>query len=254
MKRQMNLNLGGEIIIDLFAGGGGASIGIEEALGRPIDEAVNHDPIAIAMHKVNHPATRHWCEEIRDVDPLTVARGRPVGLIWASPDCKHLSKAKGKALADRRVRALAWIVLKWVTKLRPRILMLENVEEYRDWCPVRRGRPVKSKKSETFHRWVRQLRSLGYVVEYRELVACDYGAPTSRKRLYLIACRNGAPIVWPVPSRGPGPTPFRTAADVLDFSLPCPSIFMSKEQARAYYKATGVLVTRHIGLMPLTTM
>jgi DNA (cytosine-5)-methyltransferase 1 len=214
------------LIIDSFAGGGGASLGIELALGRSPDVAINHDPEAIAMHSENHPGTRHYCESVWDVDPIAATDGRPVGLAWFSPDCKHFSKAKGSKPRDQKVRGLAWIAIRWAKAVRPRVLILENVEEFQDWGPLLAdGTPCPVRKGLTFRRWVRQLQLAGYVVESRELRACDYGAPTIRKRLFVIARCDGEPIVWPEPTHGPGRLPYRIAAECIDWSLDCPSIF-----------------------------
>lgn len=227
-----------EIIVDNFAGGGGASTGIELAAGRPVDIAINHDPDAILMHKTNHPYTEHYQESVWNIDPKKVCRGRAVGLAWFSPDCKHFSKAKGGKPVDKNIRGLAWIVLKWAGTVRPRVIILENVEEFQTWGPVRKGKPVKSHQGETFQKWKSQLEALGYVVEHRELKACDYGAPTIRKRFFLIARCDGKPIVWPKPTHGPKDSPevksgklkpYKTAADCIDFDLPCPSIFNRKK-------------------------
>ena len=233
-----------EIIVDSFAGGGGASTGIELATGRPVTIAINHDPDAILMHKTNHPFTEHYQASVWDVDPREVCHGRPVGLLWASPDCKHFSKAKGGKPVDKNIRGLAWIVLRWAGTVAPRVIMLENVEEFQTWGPVRKGRPVKSKVGQTFHKWVSQLEALGYAVEWRELVAADYGAPTTRKRFFLIARRDGEPIVWPEPTHAPANSqevkegkkkPWRSAAEIIDWSLPCPSIFDTREAIREKY-------------------
>lgn len=233
-----------EIIVDSFAGGGGASTGIELATGRPVTIAINHDPDAILMHKTNHPYTEHYQASVWDVDPREVCQGRPVGLLWASPDCKHFSKAKGGKPVDKNIRGLAWIVLRWAGTVRPRVIILENVEEFQTWGPVRKGHPVKSKAGQTFRRWLSQLEALGYAVEWRELVAADYGAPTTRKRFFLIARRDGEPIVWPEPTHAPADTPevlagrkkpWRSAAEVIDWSLPCPSIFDTREAIREKY-------------------
>ena len=183
-----------EIIVDNFAGGGGASTGIELATGRPVTIAINHDPAAILMHKTNHPFTEHLQASVWDVDPVEVCAGRPVGLAWFSPDCKHFSKAKGAALVNKKIRGLAWIVLRWAGTVRPRVIILENVEEFRSWGPVRKGKPIKSKSGDTFRKWLTQLEALGYAVEYRELTAADYGAPTTRKRFVLVARCDGKPI------------------------------------------------------------
>lgn len=192
-----------EIVVDSFAGGGGASMGIEDALGRSVDIAINHDPEAVALHRVNHPHTRHYCENVFDVDPVEATADRRVGLLWASPDCKHFSKAKGGKPVSKRVRGLAWVVVKWAKAVRPRVIMLENVEEFQTWGPLTdEGMPCPKRKGDTFRGWKRQLRELGYAVEHRELRACDYGAPTIRKRLFLIARCDGQPIIWPEVTHG----------------------------------------------------
>lgn len=228
-----------EIIVDNFAGGGGASTGIELATGRVVDIAINHDPAAILMHQTNHPSTTHYQVSVWDIDPCKVCGGRPVGLAWFSPDCKHFSKAKGGKPVDKNIRGLAWIALRWAGTVRPRVIILENVEEFVTWGPVRRGKPVKSKAGRTFRQFVKQLRDLGYKVEWRELVAADYGTPTIRKRFFMIARCDGRPIVWPEPTHAPieseavrsgAMKPWRGAAEVIDWSLPCPSIFDSKEE------------------------
>jgi len=193
------INILDPIWVDCFAGGGGWSTGAELAIGRPIDIAINHDPAAVLMHKTNHPYTQHYCEDIFAVDPRDAVRGRKVQWAHFSPDCKHFSKAKGAKPVSKKIRGLAWIVLKWAALVQPDIISLENVEEFKTWGPVRRGKPIKAKSGETFQRWLSQLEALGYRVEHRELVACDYGAPTSRKRFFLIARRDGKPIVWPKP-------------------------------------------------------
>lgn len=235
------------LIIDNFAGGGGASTGIERATGRAIDVAINHDPEAVAMHIANHPTTKHYCQSILAVDPLDVTGGAPVALIWFSPDCKHHSKAKGGKPREKNIRDLAWVVVHWAERLlkatkdgsgAPQVIMLENVEEFRQWGPLDAdGLPIKERQGEEFDLWCRRLKRLGYKLSYRELRACDYGAPTSRKRLYLIARRDGLPIVWPEPTHGkPGSPevvsgkriPWRTAAECIDWSIPCPSIFDRK--------------------------
>lgn len=237
-----------ELIVDSFAGGGGASTGIELATGRPVDIAINHDPDAILMHKTNHPRTEHIQASVWDVDPVEVCAGRPVGLLWASPDCKHFSKAKGGKPVDKHIRGLAWIVLRWAGTVRPRVIILENVEEFQTWGPVRRGRPVKSKAGQTFTKWLEQLRDLGYDVAWRELVAADYGAPTTRKRFFLIARCDGRPIVWPEPTHAPADSPetkaglrkpWRSAAEIIDWSLPCPSIFDTRKEVRDKYGLTA---------------
>lgn len=243
-RAKAQLDLFDEIIVDNFAGGGGASTGIELAAGRPVTIAINHDPDAILMHKTNHPYTAHYQASVWDIDPREVCGGRPVGLAWFSPDCKHFSKAKGGKPVDKNIRGLAWIVLRWAGTVAPRVIMLENVEEFQTWGPVRRGRPIKSKAGQTFRRFTEQLKALGYVVAWRELVAADYGAPTTRKRFFLIARRDGRPIVWPEPTRAPADSPevkagkklpWRSAAEIIDWSLPCPSIFDTRKEIREKY-------------------
>lgn len=221
------------LVIDNFAGGGGASTGIEAALGRPVDAAINHDREAVAMHTANHPATRHYAQNIWQVDPRDVVRdcgGGRIRLAWFSPDCKHFSKAKGSKPVEKRIRDLAWTVVHWGKLVRPDVIALENVEEFQTWGPLiatddGKMVPCPDRRGDTFKRWVRALRSLGYRVEWRELRACDYGAPTIRKRLFLVARCDGAPIVWPQATHGPGLLPYRTAADCIDWSIPVRSIF-----------------------------
>ena len=221
------------LVIDNFAGGGGASLGIERALGR-IDIAINHDPEAIAMHRANHPGTRHFDRDIWQIDPLEATGGRRVALAWFSPDCCHFSKAKGSRPLKQNIRDLAWVVLLWARRAQPALICLENVEEFQGWGPLdERGLPDKARAGETFRQWVDELRQLGYDVDWRELRACDYGTPTVRKRLFVVARCDGHPIVWPAPSHGDGLLPYRTAAECIDWSLPCPSIFLSREQGRA---------------------
>lgn len=233
-----------EIIVDNFAGGGGASTGIELATGRVVDIAINHDPDAILMHKTNHPYTEHYQASVWDIDPREVCRGRPVGLAWFSPDCKHFSKAKGAALVDRNIRGLAWIVLRWAGLVRPRVIILENVEEFQTWGPVRKGKPVKAKSGQTFRKWKQQLLDLGYAVDHRELVAADYGAPTTRKRFVLVARCDGQPIVWPKPTHSEsgknGLKKWRSAAEIIDWSLPCYSVFASKQEIKERYGVNAV--------------
>lgn len=234
----------GEIIVDNFAGGGGASTGIEIATGRVVAAAINHDPAAILMHKTNHPYTEHFQASVWDIDPVAVCRGRPVGLAWFSPDCKHFSKAKGAALVDRKIRGLAWITLRWAAKVRPRVIILENVEEFQTWGPVRKGKPVKKLAGTTFRKFIDQLTELGYTVEYRELIAADYGAPTSRKRFYMVARCDGKPIVWPEPTHSKtgadGLPKWRSAAEIIDWSLPCPSVFATKAEIMERYSLKAV--------------
>lgn len=229
------------LVVDNFAGGGGASLGIELAMGRPVDVAINHDATAVAMHQANHPFTRHLHADVWEVDPIEATRGRPVDLGWFSPDCTHHSRAKGGKPREKRIRSLAWVVLRWAAQVKPRVIMLENVEEFADWGPLTRTkRPCKIRRGQIFERWVSQLRALGYVVEHRLLRACDYGAPTIRKRLFLVARRDGEPIVWPQPTHGPGRSPYRTAAECIDWSLSCPSIFERKRSRRLGSQRLGV--------------
>lgn len=234
-NRGRQLGLFDELIVDNFAGGGGASTGIEAAIGRSVDIAINHDAEAIAMHQANHPSTRHYCEDVWDVDPVEATGGKPVGLAWFSPDCKHFSKAKGGKPRDKKIRGLAWVAIRWAATVKPRMIFLENVEEFLTWGPLLPdGMPCPDRKGQTFKAFVRKLEKLGYKVEWRELRACDYGAPTIRKRLFLIASRDGQPIVWPDKTHGAPESPevkagklkpWRTAAECIDWSIPCPSIF-----------------------------
>ena len=234
-----------EIFVDNFAGGGGASTGIELAIGRSVDIAINHDPAAIAMHRANHPMTKHYTEDVWKVDPVEACAGRSVALAWFSPDCKHHSKAKGGKPVSKKIRGLAWVAVKWAKQVHPRVIMLENVEEFQDWGRLdKNNRPDPQYKGETFQRFVRQLEKNGYEVQYRLLRACDYGAPTIRRRFFLIARCDGRPIVWPEPTHG-NPDglevaagllkPWRPVADVLDFSQPCPSIFASSDEIWEQY-------------------
>jgi len=238
-----------EKILDSFAGGGGASTGIELETGRVVTWAINHDPDAIRQHKANHPYTTHYQASVWDLDPMEITKGQPVGLAWFSPDCKHFSKAKGAALRDRKIRGLAWIVLRWAGTVRPRVIMLENVEEFQTWGPVRKGKPVKKKAGQTFRKFISQLEDLGYQVEYRELVAADYGAPTTRKRFVLVARCDGKPIVWPEPTHAPRDSeavrsgrmkPWRSAAEIIDWSIPSYSIFASKQEIKEKYGVNAV--------------
>lgn len=217
-----------ELIVDNFAGGGGASTGIELATGRPVNIAINHDPDAILMHKTNHPYTKHYCESVWDVNPTEVCNGQPVGLMWLSPDCKHFSRAKGGKPVSKSVRGLAWTALRWAATVRPRVIILENVPEFVTWGRLGKdGKPDKRYTGETFRSFVYQLRQKGYEVQWKELKACDYGAPTIRKRFFLIARCDGKPIVFPKPTHGTGEgmLPYRTAAECIDWSIPCKSIF-----------------------------
>lgn len=240
----------GELIVDNFAGGGGASTGIEMATGYSVDIAINHDPEAIKMHKANHPNTKHYCENVWAVDPVKACNGHPVGLAWFSPDCKHFSKAKGGKPKDKNIRGLAWVACRWAGLVRPRVIMLENVEEFKTWGPLNRGHhPIKAKQGKTFEKFVQQLNDLGYTVEFKELIAADYGAPTMRKRFFLIARCDGKPIVWPEPTHAPADSeevkaglkkPYVGAYTQLDFSLPCPSIFDTSEEIKEKYGIRAV--------------
>ena len=259
-------NLFRELVVDNFAGGGGASTGMELALGYPVDIAVNHDADAIAMHKVNHPYTRHFQEDVFAIDPVQVTGGRAVGIAWFSPDCKHFSRAKGGKPVDKKIRGLSWVVLRWaMSSVAPRVIFMENVPEIKTWCPLieidGQMRPDPAREGETFNGFVSMLTGgiekehpafseaceflkiepdseegdrlaagLGYAVAWKELKACDYGAPTIRNRFYLIARRDGQPIVFPEPTHGKGRKPYRTAAECIDWSLPCPSIFGRKKE------------------------
>ncbi len=245
------INIFDELIIDNFAGGGGASTGIELATGRPVDIAINHDPSAIAMHVANHPFTRHFCESVWEVDPRKVTHGQPVGLAWFSPDCTHHSKARGGKPVKKEIRGLAWVAVRWAATVRPRVICLENVEEFQSWGPLdKEGKPIKERAGETFRSFVKALKSHGYKVDWRELRACDYGAPTIRKRFFLIARNDGQPIVWPEPTHAAPDSeavkagrlkPWRSAAEIIDWTLPCPSIFDSADEI---YRKYGVRAVR----------
>lgn len=242
------------LIIDNFAGGGGASTGIEAALGRAVDYAINHDEQAIRMHEANHPGTVHIRNNIWQIDPRDIAQGRPVDLAWFSPDCKHFSKAKGGKPREKSIRDLAWVVVLWAQRVKPALILLENVEEFRTWGPLcGEGKPIKARQGETFDKWCGELRKAGYKLQFRELRACDYGAPTIRKRFFMIARCDGEPIAWPEPTHAPADEaereawvrrqrkagfkvgrpdtlkPWRTAAEIIDWSIPCPSIFERKK-------------------------
>ena len=290
MQKGRNNMINGELVVDNFAGGGGASTGIELATGYSVDIAINHDPEAIKMHKVNHPNTKHYCENVWEVDPVKACKGHPVGLAWFSPDCKHFSKAKGGKPVEKNIRGLAWVVLKWAALVRPRVIMLENVEEFQTWGPcipirdkdTRRvivsmvGRhdrekneprtrvadpgevvpvdrqifqPDPKRSGQTYKKWRKQLEALGYEIDTKELVAADYGAPTMRKRFFMIARCDGKPIVWPEPTHGPADSeevkagllkPYVGAYTQLDFSLPCPSIFDTAEEIKRKYGIRAV--------------
>lgn len=242
--------INGELIVDNFAGGGGASTGIELATGYSVDIAINHDPEAIKMHKANHPNTKHYCENVWAVDPVKACKGHPVALAWFSPDCKHFSKAKGGKPKDKNIRGLAWVACRWAGLVRPKVIMLENVEEFKTWGPLgRRHHPIKAKQGKTFEKFVQQLTDLGYEVQCRELIAADYGAPTMRKRFFMIARCDGKPIVFPEPTHGPSDSeavkeglvkPYVGAYTQLDFSLPCPSIFDTSEEIKKKYGIRAV--------------
>ena len=242
--------INGELIVDNFAGGGGASTGIELATGYSVDIAINHDPEAIKMHKANHPNTKHYCEDVWQVDPVKACNGHPVALAWFSPDCKHFSKAKGGKPKDKFIRGLAWVACRWAGLVRPRVIMLENVEEFKTWGPLNRGHhPIKAKQGKTFEKFVQQLTDLGYEVQFKELVAADYGAPTMRKRFFMIARCDGKPIVWPEPTHGPADSeavkagllkPYVGAYTQIDFSRPCPSIFDTSEEIKEKYGIRAV--------------
>lgn len=242
--------INGELIVDNFAGGGGASTGIELATGKSVDIAINHDPEAIRMHKANHPHTKHYCEDVWQVDPVRACKGYPVGLAWFSPDCKHFSKAKGGKPKDKFIRGLAWVACRWAGLVRPRIIMLENVEEFKTWGPLNRGHhPIKAKQGKTFGKFVQQLQDLGYEVQFRELVAADYGAPTMRKRFFMIARCDGNPILWPEPTHAPRDSeevkagllkPYVGAYTQIDFSRPCPSIFDTSQEIKEKYGIRAV--------------
>ena len=262
--------INGELVVDNFAGGGGASTGIEMAIGRSVDIAINHDPDAIAMHKANHPASKHYCEDVWQVDPVEACAGNPVVLAWFSPDCKHFSRAKGGKPVDKNIRGLAWVAIKWAYTVRPKVLMLENVPEIQTWGPLGKdGKPIKERAGETFMGFILALTSgipawhpayqemcdalsveptsemaqklqkgLGYNVQHRTLKSCDYGAPTTRTRFYLIARCDGRPIVWAEPTHAPKDSeavkqglklPYHTAAECIDWSIPAQSIFERKK-------------------------
>jgi DNA (cytosine-5)-methyltransferase 1 len=220
------------------------------ATGYSVDIAINHDPEAIRMHKANHPNTKHYCEDVWQVDPVEACNGHPVGLAWFSPDCKHFSKAKGGKPKDKFIRGLAWVACRWAGLVRPRVIMLENVEEFKTWGPLnRRHHPIKAKQGKTFEKFVQQLTDLGYEVQFKELIAADYGTPTMRKRFFMIARCDGNPIVWPEPTHAPADSeavksgrlkPYVGAYTQLDFSLPCPSIFDTSEEIKEKYGIRAV--------------
>jgi DNA (cytosine-5)-methyltransferase 1 len=233
-----------ELTVDNFAGGGGASTGMEAALGRPVDIAINHDDVALSVHTINHPHTKHYCESVFDVNPKEVTKGMPVGIAWFSPDCRHFSRAKGSTPVEKKIRGLAWVALKWAVHAKPRIIMIENVKEFMTWGPLKSYeevntagetitymKPDPDKKGETFKGFMKKLERAGYKIEYKVLTACDFGAPTSRQRFFLIARRDKQPINWPEPTHGKakGLKKLRTAAECIDWSTPCNSIFERKK-------------------------
>ncbi|MCQ9423428.1 DNA cytosine methyltransferase [Pseudomonas sp. LJDD11] len=267
-----------ELVVDLFAGGGGASTGIARAYREP-DVAVNHNPIALAVHRANHPGTDHYVADVFEVDPILATKGQPVGVLWASPDCRHHSKAKGGAPRDRKVRGLAWIVVRWAYATKPRMMFLENVEEFCKWGPVDDdGQPIKAEEGRTFRAFISALstglladhpdmpeilasiggfvpvaalvRGLGYKVEWRERIAANAGAPTIRKRLYLVARNDGKPIVWPAPTRHKSPAagqkPWRTAAECIDWSNVGKTIFRDKPMAANTLRRVAKGLWRHV--------
>ncbi|GAA4002879.1 DNA cytosine methyltransferase [Deinococcus rubellus] len=252
-RRNAGLLAEGELVIDNFAGAGGASSGMERALGRPVDHAINHDPVAVGLHRVNHPHSHHSVEDVWQVHPLDITRGQRVALCWFSPTCTHFSKAKGAGLLDRKIRGLAWVALRWAALVKPRVIILENVEEFQTWGPLQDdGRPCPKDRGRTFNSFVNALRYQGYAVEWRELRACDYGTPTIRKRLFLVARRDGLPIIWPAPTHAKPSDPrvkagllqpWRTAASCIDWSLDAPSIFTRK---KALVPATMKRIARGI--------
>lgn len=270
-----------EISVDNFAGGGGASTGLEMVLGRSVDIAINHDPAAIDMHKVNHPTTTHYCESVWDVDPVNACAGRPVGIAWFSPDCKHFSRAKGATPVNKQIRGLAWVAVRWAMSVPVRILMLENVSEFLSWGPVvymnDQPRPCPTRKGETFDGFIKALttglkpthptwqeavralniefditaklklfKGLGYCVEHKLLKMSDYGVPTSRERLFIVARNDGQPVQWPAPTHGDtlqGLEKPKTAADVIDWSIPVKSIF---NRARPLAEKTMIRIAKGI--------
>lgn len=274
----MGLPFEKELVVDLFAGGGGASTGIARAYREP-DVAVNHNPIALAVHRANHPQTAHYVADVFEVDPVLATGGQPLGILWASPDCRHHSKAKGGAPRDRGVRGLAWVVVRWAHATRPRLMFLENVEEFCDWGPIdEEGQPIKAERGRTFKSFIAALstglpadnpdmpeildsigefvpaealvRGLGYNVEWRERIAANASAPTIRKRLYLVARSDGKPIVWPAPKRHKNPTakqlPWRTAAECIDWSNLGRTIFRDKPMAENTMRRVAKGCWRHV--------
>ena len=208
------------LIIDCFAGGGGASVGIEMALGRPVDIAINHDPDAILMHKTNHPDTLHLTEDIFRVDLKKYVKDRHVALMWASPDCTSHSKAKGGKPRERGLRILPWAVYKHARAILPDVILMENVEEIQQWGPLdAEGHPIKERSGEDYQKFITAMKSLGYIFDCRELVAADYGAPTTRKRWYAIFRKDGREIVWPKPTHFKSREPqWKACGDYIDWS------------------------------------
>jgi DNA (cytosine-5)-methyltransferase 1 len=227
------------LVVDLFCGGGGASAGLEAALGRRVDIAINHSPTAIAVHEANHPYTRHLTTDVFEVDPRKATRGRRVDVLWASPDCTHFSRAKAGKPKSKKIRSLAHVVVEWARAVRPSVIFVENVEEFTTWGPLYpedhpneklRNKPIPERAGESYRYWKASLELLGYRVETRVLDSSKFGAPTKRKRFFVVARCDGAPIVWPEPTHGRGLLPYRSTAEhVIDWSLPCPSIFTRKK-------------------------
>jgi DNA (cytosine-5)-methyltransferase 1 len=243
----------GPYIIDSFAGGGGASTGIEQALGRSPDYAINHNAAALALHEANHPNTIHLSENVYKIDPLDHLRGKHIGLAWFSPDCKHFSKAKGGKPVERNIRDLCWIIPGWIERIQQSggkvdVVMMENVEEFKDYGPLietpRGLMPCPERKGQTYQKWCKAIRKLGGKMQSRELRGCDFGAPTIRKRLFVIIRFDGAPIVWPQPTHGRPDDPdviagrkqpWPIVGDQIDYSIPCPSIFDDSQTIKAMY-------------------
>ena len=243
------------MIVDLFAGGGGTSVAIENAIGRSPDVAVNHSAEAVLMHRANHPNTRHLCGNVWDYAPQEIAQGRAVELLHASPTCTHFSQAKSGPLdraAATKIRALAWVVVRWAREARPRIITVENVSAFEFWGPLtNEGRPCPKRRGLTFRRWVKALQNEGYRVEWMDLSACDFGAPTTRRRLFVVARCDGLPIAWPMPTHGrEWLLPYRTAAECIQWEIPCPSIY---DRARALSTATMARVDHGLRKFVLET-
>ncbi|MCP4160017.1 MAG: DNA cytosine methyltransferase [Deltaproteobacteria bacterium] len=250
---QYDLNFSDELIVDNFAGGGGASIGIEAGANRFVDIAINHDKKALEVHEINHPHTEHIKSDVFEVDPVKLCNGNPVGLAWFSPDCRHFSKAKGSKPVEKKIRGLAWVARNWAKKVKPRIIILENVEEFLTWGPLKVDKPDPKRRGLTFQSFNSWFQRNGYKTEWKILKACDYGAPTIRKRLFWIARCDGEKIVWPEPSHAPKESiqvkkkqlkPYRTASECIDFSIPCPSIFMDKKEVKVFNKKNKTRIKR----------